>query len=197
MDRIPCIQKKAAWALRWIQSSNCFAERLVRSGGGAGAAGEHVWVGRAGAAACCDRHALQPHAATSLTHLRMHLHKCVAQVAYACVEGIHFSGSFCSIFWLKKRQLMPGEQRPALPALFRLFGHAVSGSRSGSSCPVSSGLLCLPCFVCLVAQRFGSKSGSSCPVSSRAAALPMHHLQSRGTSQTDLLMVPLSPLAHS
>jgi ribonucleoside-diphosphate reductase subunit M2 len=30
------------------------------------------------------------------------------QVAYACVEGIHFSGSFCSIFWLKKRQLMPG-----------------------------------------------------------------------------------------
>jgi ribonucleoside-diphosphate reductase beta chain len=29
-------------------------------------------------------------------------------VAFACVEGIHFSGSFCAIYWLKKRNLMPG-----------------------------------------------------------------------------------------
>jgi len=29
-------------------------------------------------------------------------------VAFAAVEGIFFSGSFCSIFWLKKRQKMPG-----------------------------------------------------------------------------------------
>lgn len=29
-------------------------------------------------------------------------------LAFACVEGILFSGSFCSIFWLKKRLLMPG-----------------------------------------------------------------------------------------
>jgi ribonucleoside-diphosphate reductase subunit M2 len=29
-------------------------------------------------------------------------------VAFACVEGIFFSGAFCSIFWLKKRGLMPG-----------------------------------------------------------------------------------------
>lgn len=29
-------------------------------------------------------------------------------VAFACVEGIFFSASFCSIFWLKKRGLMPG-----------------------------------------------------------------------------------------
>lgn len=29
-------------------------------------------------------------------------------VAFACVEGIFFSSSFCSIFWLKKRGLMPG-----------------------------------------------------------------------------------------
>ena len=28
--------------------------------------------------------------------------------AFACVEGIFFSGSFCAIFWLKKRNLMPG-----------------------------------------------------------------------------------------
>ncbi|CBI15820.3 unnamed protein product, partial [Vitis vinifera] len=29
-------------------------------------------------------------------------------IAFACVEGIFFSGSFCAIFWLKKKGLMPG-----------------------------------------------------------------------------------------
>ncbi|KAF9092019.1 Ribonucleotide-diphosphate reductase (RNR), small subunit, partial [Mortierella sp. GBA35] len=58
IDTIPCIRKKAAWALRWISDDNStFAERLV---------------------------------------------------AFAAVEGIFFSGSFASIFWLKKRGLMPG-----------------------------------------------------------------------------------------
>ncbi|MFM7770211.1 MAG: ribonucleotide-diphosphate reductase subunit beta, partial [Bacteroidota bacterium] len=56
IDNIPCVKKKAEWALRWINSEN-FAERLI---------------------------------------------------AFAAVEGIFFSGSFCSIFWLKKRGLMPG-----------------------------------------------------------------------------------------
>ncbi len=56
IDTIPCVGKKADWALRWI-SHGTFAQRLV---------------------------------------------------AFAAVEGIFFSGSFCSIFWLKKRGLMPG-----------------------------------------------------------------------------------------
>ncbi|XWS13570.1 hypothetical protein CRYUN_Cryun36dG0048400 [Craigia yunnanensis] len=57
IETIPCVSKKAKWALDWIQSSTSFAERLV---------------------------------------------------AFACIEGIFFSGSFCAIFWLKKRGLMPG-----------------------------------------------------------------------------------------
>ncbi|KAE8038323.1 hypothetical protein FH972_010846 [Carpinus fangiana] len=57
IETIPCVAKKAQWALRWIDGSESFAERIV---------------------------------------------------AFACVEGIFFSGSFCSIFWLKKRGLMPG-----------------------------------------------------------------------------------------
>eukprot|EP01133_Synstelium_polycarpum_P014869 gene14869-17582_t len=57
IETIPCVKKKADWALRWISNSKSFAERLV---------------------------------------------------AFAAVEGIFFSGSFCSIFWLKKRGLMPG-----------------------------------------------------------------------------------------
>ena len=58
IDRIPCIKKKAEWALKYIESDEAtFQERLV---------------------------------------------------AFAAVEGIFFSGSFCAIFWLKKRGLMPG-----------------------------------------------------------------------------------------
>ncbi|CAD7695198.1 unnamed protein product [Ostreobium quekettii] len=57
INTIPCIKKKADWALKWIGSSKSFAERVV---------------------------------------------------AFAAVEGIFFSGSFCAIFWLKKRGLMPG-----------------------------------------------------------------------------------------
>ena len=57
IETVPCVAKKAEWALRWIDGSESFAERLV---------------------------------------------------AFACVEGIFFSGSFCAIFWLKKRGLMPG-----------------------------------------------------------------------------------------
>ena len=56
IDTVPCVKRKAEWALRWIGNGS-FAERLI---------------------------------------------------AFAAVEGIFFSGSFCSIFWLKKRGLMPG-----------------------------------------------------------------------------------------
>ena len=57
IETIPCIQKKADWALQWMSSDQSFGTRLV---------------------------------------------------AFACVEGIFFSGAFCSIYWLKKRGLMPG-----------------------------------------------------------------------------------------
>jgi ribonucleoside-diphosphate reductase beta chain len=56
IDRLPAVQKKAKWALEWIENSS-FAERLV---------------------------------------------------AFAAVEGIFFSGSFCSIFWMKSRGIMQG-----------------------------------------------------------------------------------------
>jgi len=51
------IRDKAAWAVGWMNTDNCFAERVI---------------------------------------------------AFAAVEGILFSGSFCAIYWLKKRGLMPG-----------------------------------------------------------------------------------------
>ena len=58
IDTIPCVKKKAEWAIHWMQSSEAdFASRLM---------------------------------------------------AFAAVEGIFFSGAFCSIFWLKERGIMPG-----------------------------------------------------------------------------------------
>ena len=50
IDNIPCVAKKANWALKWISSDQIFHKRLI---------------------------------------------------AFAVVEGIFFSGSFCAIFWLK------------------------------------------------------------------------------------------------
>lgn len=58
METVPCVKKKADWAMKWIYSETAdFPTRLL---------------------------------------------------AFAAVEGIFFSGSFCAIFWLKKRGLMPG-----------------------------------------------------------------------------------------
>lgn len=57
VETIPAVKRKADWAMKWIDSSDSFGERLV---------------------------------------------------AFAVVEGIFFSGSFCAIYWLKKRGLMPG-----------------------------------------------------------------------------------------
>jgi ribonucleotide reductase beta subunit family protein with ferritin-like domain len=62
-------------------------------------------------------------------------------VAWACVEGIFFSGSFCALFWLKSRNLMPGVtfsnelisrdeglHRETSVALYRLLGDAMRPS---------------------------------------------------------------------
>jgi ribonucleotide reductase beta subunit family protein with ferritin-like domain len=57
IDEIPCIREKALWAVKWIESAEDYATRLV---------------------------------------------------AFAYVEGIFFSGSFCAIYWIKKRGLLPG-----------------------------------------------------------------------------------------
>jgi len=58
IETMPCIQKKAVWALKWINKERAsYAERII---------------------------------------------------AFAAVEGIFFSGSFASIFWLKSRGVMPG-----------------------------------------------------------------------------------------
>lgn len=57
IDTIDIIKKKADWAVKWIDSQEDFAKRLI---------------------------------------------------AFSIVEGVFFSSSFCSIYWLKQRGVMPG-----------------------------------------------------------------------------------------
>jgi ribonucleoside-diphosphate reductase subunit M2 len=57
VEYFDCIAEKAAWAVKWIESTAKFAYRVL---------------------------------------------------AFAIMEGVFFSGSFCAIFWLKKRNVMPG-----------------------------------------------------------------------------------------
>jgi ribonucleotide reductase beta subunit family protein with ferritin-like domain len=58
IETIPCISKKANWALKWTETENStFAHRLI---------------------------------------------------AFTIVEGFFFSGSFCAIYWLKERGILPG-----------------------------------------------------------------------------------------
>jgi ribonucleotide reductase beta subunit family protein with ferritin-like domain len=57
IQEIPCIKKKADWAIRWISDKESFGTRLI---------------------------------------------------AFAIIECIFFSASFCSIYWIKQRGLMPG-----------------------------------------------------------------------------------------
>jgi ribonucleotide reductase beta subunit family protein with ferritin-like domain len=62
-------------------------------------------------------------------------------VAFAAVEGIFFSGSFCAVFWLKKRGLMPGlcvsvhksNCRGASPPLLNHDLYAIDTLRTGAS----------------------------------------------------------------
>ena len=51
---------------------------------------------------------IQQKADWALHWMRDHNKFAVRLVAFACVEGIFFSGAFCAIFWLKKRGLLPG-----------------------------------------------------------------------------------------
>jgi ribonucleoside-diphosphate reductase beta chain len=57
INMIPCIKKKATWAMKWMSPEFNFGQRLI---------------------------------------------------GFAIVEGLFFSSSFCAIYWLKKRGLMPG-----------------------------------------------------------------------------------------
>jgi ribonucleoside-diphosphate reductase beta chain len=102
IETIPAIKKKADWAIKWItRSDNTVQERhkescriikeILEKGGE------------------CDSNLIESmkkivneNDNTNTVSFEQRL------LAFICVEGIFFSGSFCAIYWLKNRGLMPG-----------------------------------------------------------------------------------------
>lgn len=96
IDTIPAIKRKADWAIRWISEGTTVVETLpdeVKAGLYSLSQRENLTLG--------EREAL-----SFFTRDRPPLIQRL--VAFICVEGIFFSGSFCAIYWLKNRGLLPG-----------------------------------------------------------------------------------------
>jgi len=100
VENIPCVKKKADWAIKWIEEGSTLQETLPtgfldtfkRLESKLKSQGEN------------DNEILQ--AVNYLTRDRPSFAQRL--LAFICVEGIFFSGSFCAIYWLKNRGLMPG-----------------------------------------------------------------------------------------
>uniref|UniRef100_A0A7M4E7A8 Ribonucleotide reductase regulatory TP53 inducible subunit M2B n=1 Tax=Crocodylus porosus TaxID=8502 RepID=A0A7M4E7A8_CROPO len=89
IETMPCVKKKADWALRWIADRDSTFELEMQK----------PKTSKKSRTESCPYH--RP----SLLLLGGAGERVVA---FAAVEGIFFSGSFAAIFWLKKRGLMPG-----------------------------------------------------------------------------------------
>jgi len=96
METIPAVKRKADWALRWIQLGSTLQTTIPD---------EHMNAFRT-LSKRDDLTEQAKHAVDFLTHERPSFAQRL--LAFICVEGIFFSGSFCAIYWLKSRGLMPG-----------------------------------------------------------------------------------------
>jgi ribonucleotide reductase beta subunit family protein with ferritin-like domain len=96
VENIPCVKKKANWALKWIEEGSSTVETLP----------EHV---KSGLGALSNKTDLTDEMKAAL-HFFTKSRPSFGQrlLAFVCVEGIFFAGSFCAIYWLKNRGLMPG-----------------------------------------------------------------------------------------
>jgi len=101
IETIPAVKKKADWAIKWIEEGTTLQqmipEEYMKSY-------EFLVSGNE----CADDPLHDDHieALSYLTRERPSFAQRL--LAFICVEGIFFSGSFCAIYWLKSRGLMPG-----------------------------------------------------------------------------------------
>jgi ribonucleoside-diphosphate reductase beta chain len=96
VDNIPAVRRKAEWAMKWIEEGSTiqqsipeeFLEQLKTLSVNPSLSSKDVEA----------LHFLTKERPTFAQRL----------LAFVCVEGIFFSGSFCAIYWLKNKGLMPG-----------------------------------------------------------------------------------------
>ena len=109
IETIPAVKRKAEWAMKWIEEGSTFQEtipkdymeglrllqRLLNN--------KHITLGKG--VGMQERQNI-----TDGLDFLIRQRPSFAQrlLAFVCVEGIFFSGSFCAIYWLKNRGLMPG-----------------------------------------------------------------------------------------
>lgn len=90
METIPAIKKKADWALKYIEEGSSVIESIPKDSLEAIKKAQEIGIGN------LDFFTKnRPSFAQRL-------------LAFVCVEGIFFSGSFCAIYWLKNKGLLPG-----------------------------------------------------------------------------------------
>jgi ribonucleoside-diphosphate reductase beta chain len=95
IDTIPAVKKKAEWAMKWIEEGSTLQQMIPE---------QHMeslkkLLSQQTNTELCE-------ALDYVTHERPSFAQRL--LAFICVEGIFFSGSFCAIYWLKNRGLMPG-----------------------------------------------------------------------------------------
>lgn len=104
METIPCIKKKADWALKWIEEGTTQIEMLP----------DDILNGLiktfSNSSVTTNSDLMNDTDVKKTMNYFFKKRPCFAQrlLAFICVEGIMFSGSFCAIYWLKSRGLMPG-----------------------------------------------------------------------------------------
>lgn len=101
VETIPAVKKKADWAIKWIEEGSTLQQMIPK---------EYMdtYEFLVNGNDCADE-PLNDNIIESLKYLTRERPSFAQRlIAFICVEGIFFSGSFCAIYWLKSRGLMPG-----------------------------------------------------------------------------------------
>ena len=106
VETIPAVKRKAEWAIRWIQEGATLQQMIpqeyMQSYNRLLNLNEYGQVP-------FNRYPLDGEDVEALSFLTRERPSFAQRLlAFVCVEGIFFSGSFCAIYWLKSRGLMPG-----------------------------------------------------------------------------------------
>lgn len=96
METIPAVKRKADWAIKWIEEGSILDKYIP----------EKYMKSLKFLSKFDDFSQDITDALSFLTRERPSFSQRL--LAFVCVEGIFFSGSFCAIYWLKSRGLMPG-----------------------------------------------------------------------------------------
>jgi ribonucleoside-diphosphate reductase beta chain len=101
VETIPAVKRKADWAIKWIEQGSTLQQMIPEK---YMSSYNFLVSGND----CADEPLADEHIEALDYLVRERPSFAQRLLAFICVEGIFFSGSFCAIYWLKSRGLMPG-----------------------------------------------------------------------------------------